>query len=70
MTIYTNAFLFTLFVVGDENMDETMTDTTFNKIKPLPKESLYRKHFRTKQNNSQMRSHHRISQPQWRGHSH
>ena len=70
MTIYTNAFLFALFVVGDENMDNSINETKVNKVKPQFKESFYSKQFRTKQNNSQMRSHHRISQPQWRGHSH
>lgn len=68
--IYTNAFLFALFVVGDEKMHDPINTTLNNKNTPQPKNSFYKKDFRIKQNNSHMRSHHRISQPQWRGYSH
>ena len=75
-TTYSNAFLMALFVVGsDENTDlndlngMTTIEPNSNRFSPI-KTRFYTNQVKGKQVNSRMRSHHRISQPQWRGYSH
>lgn len=65
-TITNNALIFAMFIVGSENHRNT-EDT---KISYKPNSQKISKQIKNKQPNIQMRSQHRISQPQWRGYSH
>lgn len=69
---YSNAFLFALFVVGSDensNLNEMpIVKPNSNRFNPIKEVST--KKFKNTHVNSQMRAQHRISQPQWRGHSH
>ena len=61
-----NALIFAMFIVGSNSNN----DTPDIKYSYKPNSQRYTKQIKYTHTNIQMRSHHRISQPQWRGYSH
>ena len=65
---YTQNLFFLMFVVGSD-IDSNINKPN-NQYTNKPHSKRYTKQINSKHSNLKMRSHHRISQPQWRGYSH